>query len=320
MSDKNDKRENIHRNYTYSGSGVDVIRNDEFTDYIKEIVTLPSWVMKEPTGYATIIELTTPPIVVTSDGIGSKLLLHLEYGTLNEAAKDLIAMNYNDIVCVGGIPKAFVDYLGVHHIDNQHYEFIKALNEELEKVDVSLVAGETAELPAIYTQNEWDVAGFCIGTLAKRMPVETIKEGDLIVGIRASGFHSNGWSLIREILKKENIDAKSLPFNLLTGTKTYSNVPTVFDLAKGIAHVTGGGILRALRRVLRENGYDLVIELPEYMKWMLKYITIDEALKTFNMGYGMILVTSRENIEEVVAKTNGKIIGDVSSNRNIVVQ
>ncbi|MBP8657049.1 MAG: phosphoribosylformylglycinamidine cyclo-ligase [Fervidobacterium sp.] len=316
----NTKREDLHEGYTYSASGVDVTRNDEFTDYIKEIVTLPPWVMKEPTGYATIIELTTPPIVVTSDGIGSKLLLHLEHGTLNEAAKDLIAMNYNDIICVGGIPKAFVDYLGVHHIDRQHYEFIKALTEELEKINVSLVAGETAELPAIYTQDEWDVAGFCIGTLKQRIPIETIKEGDIIVGIPASGFHSNGWSLIRQILKKENIDLDSLPFDLLTGTKIYSDVSIVFNLVKGIAHVTGGGLSRALRRVLRDNGYNLTIELPEYMKWILSYITFDEALKTFNMGYGMILVTSIENVEEVVAKTNGKIIGNVSSTNNIVVQ
>jgi len=84
--------------------------------------------------------------------------------------------------------------------------------------------------------------------------------------------------------------------------------------------VTGGGLSRALRRVLRDNGYNLTIELPEYMKWILSYITFDEALKTFNMGYGMILVTSIENVEEVVAKTNGKIIGNVSSTNNIVVQ
>ncbi|HPV62442.1 MAG TPA: AIR synthase-related protein, partial [Fervidobacterium sp.] len=196
----------------------------------------------------------------------------------------------------------------------------KALTEELEKINVSLVAGETAELPAIYTQDEWDVAGFCIGTLKQRIPIETIKEGDIIVGIPASGFHSNGWSLIRQILKKENIDLNSLPFDLLTGTKIYSDVSIVFNLVKGIAHVTGGGLSRALRRVLRDNGYNLTIELPEYMKWILSYITFDEALKTFNMGYGMILVTSIENVEEVVAKTNGKIIGNVSSTNNIVVQ
>jgi len=314
------ERTNAHNKYTYSGSGVDVTRNDEFTDYIKQVVKLPNWVMKEPTGYATIIDLTTPPIVVTSDGIGSKLLLHLENGTLNEAAKDLIAMNYNDIICVGGVPKAFIDYLGVHHIDKQHYDFIRVLNEELGKLDMSLVAGETAEIPAIYTQSEWDVAGFCIGTLTHRIPVETIQEGDVILGLPASGFHSNGWSLIRRILQKEKIQLKMFPFDLLAGTQIYSDVPKIFYLVKGIAHVTGGGILRALRRVLRENGYSINIHLPNYMKWVLQYVTMDEALKTFNMGYGMILVTSKDNVEEVISQIGGTIIGNVDSAKNIVIQ
>jgi len=116
--------------YTYSQSGVDVLRNDEFTDYIKNLlkeINIPDWVVREPTGYATILTFTNPPIVLTADGVGSKLLLHIEYGRWNDAAQDLIAMNYNDIICVGGLPKAFVDYLGVNHIDRVHYEFLSAL-------------------------------------------------------------------------------------------------------------------------------------------------------------------------------------------------
>lgn len=306
--------------YTYSQSGVDVVRNDEFTDYIKSIVNLPNWVMKEPTGYATILNITNPPVVITADGIGSKLLLHIKYRRWNDAAKDLIGMNYNDIISVGAQPKAFVDYLGVHHIDGVHYEFIKALNEELIKVDMALVAGETAEIPSIYTESDWDVAGFCVGILKSRLSIESIDYNDVVIGLPASGFHSNGWSLIRKIVEQENIDISSLPFDLLTGTKIYTEVPGVFDMVKGIAHVTGGGILRALRRVLKNKGWKINLKLPEYINWVLKYVEFDEALKTFNMGYGMILITSAEFSQRVIEVTNGEVIGYVSKEFEIALQ
>ena len=307
------------RKYTYSASGVDVFRNDDFTEFIKSKVRLPNWVIKEPTGYATILNFTNPPVVLTADGVGSKLLLHIEHKRWSDAAKDLIGMNYNDIICVGAIPKAFVDYLGVHHIAKEHYEFIEALNCELEKVNMSLVAGETAEIPAIYTHNDWDVAGFCVGVLQKGLPVETIEYGDIIIGIPASGFHSNGWSLIRKIIQEEKIDISALPFDILTGTRIYNQVPQVFDSVKAIAHVTGGGILRALRRILKDKGWNINLELPEYMRWIMRYVEFEEALKTFNMGYGMILVTNKQIAEEIAQKVGGKIIGEVSQTTKISI-
>jgi len=305
--------------YTYSASGVDVLRNDDFTDFIKSKIKLPDWVIKEPTGYATILNFTTPAVVLTADGVGSKLLLHIQYKRWTDAAKDLIGMNYNDIICVGAIPKAFVDYLGVHHIAQEHYEFIEALNCELEKVNMSLVAGETAEIPAIYTQNDWDVAGFCVGILQKRLPIETIEYGDTIIGIPASGFHSNGWSLIRKIIQEENIDISTLPFDILTGTRIYNQVPQVFNSVKAIAHVTGGGILRALRRILKDKGWNITLELPEYMKWILQYVELEEALRTFNMGYGMLLVTDKKIAEKIAQEVDGKIIGEVSQTTKISI-
>jgi len=131
------------------------------------------------------------------------------------------------------ISKAFVDYLGVNHIDKEHYEFIKALAKKLSELNMALVAGETAEIPSIYGDKDWDVAGFCIGTLQRRIPVETINYEDLIIGLPASGFHSNGWSLIRKTLKEEKISIKELGFDLLRGTRIYSEVTNVFELVKG---------------------------------------------------------------------------------------
>lgn len=298
--------------YTYASSGVDVNRNDEFTDFIKSKVHLPSWVMREPTGYATILNITTPPIVLTADGIGSKLLLEIQYGRLRDAAKDLIAMNYNDIICVGGQPLAFVDYLGVHHIDQVHYKFIELLQEEVSKLGMALVAGETAEIPSIYNEQEWDVAGFCVGILKRRLPVETIEPGDVIMGLPASGFHSNGWSLIRKILKDENISVEELPFDLLAGTRIYSEVVQFFEKVKGLAHVTGGGLLRALKRVLQGKGAKVAIrKVPKYIRWVLKYVSIEEALRTFNMGYGMLLVTDEEHAHDLSKQISSDILGYV---------
>ncbi len=295
--------------YTYSSSGVNVDLNDKFTDYIKSIVKVPEWVLKEPTGYATILTFTSPPIVVTADGVGSKVLLHIKHKRWKDSAKDLIAMNFNDILAVGGKPLAFVDYLGIKNIDSQHFEFIKALNDELENVGMSLIAGETAEIPSIYTETDWDVAGFCIGVLEHKLTPTEIAVGDKIVGFKASGFHSNGWSLIRKIIENEKIEINTLEFDLLAGTKIYSELVPHLSKFKGLAHVTGGGLKRALRRLLKEKGAIIDIRVPKHIEWVLNYVDFEEAFQTFNLGYGMIGVLRDENLCE---ELEFDIIGNVT--------
>ncbi|MBC7240586.1 MAG: phosphoribosylformylglycinamidine cyclo-ligase, partial [Chloroflexi bacterium] len=136
--------------YTYKDSGVDVERGDEFSSFISSSKELPPWLLKEPTGYGAILTFTNPPIVVTADGIGTKLILHQKYKRWKDAALDLIAMNYNDIVAAGGEPLAFVDYIGTPKINEELYEFARALKEALKEAGLHLVAGETAEMPGIY--------------------------------------------------------------------------------------------------------------------------------------------------------------------------
>ncbi|KUK22666.1 MAG: phosphoribosylformylglycinamidine cyclo-ligase [Synergistetes bacterium] len=296
--------------YTYKDSGVDVERGDEFSSFISSSKELPPWLLKEPTGYGAILTFTNPPIVVTADGIGTKLILHQKYKRWKDAALDLIAMNYNDIVAAGGEPLAFVDYIGTPKINEELYEFARALKEALKEAGLHLVAGETAEMPGIY-QEHWDVVGFAIGILKRRLPVESIKEGDLIVALPSTGFHSNGWSLIRKILSKEGIDPRALPFDILAGTKVYKEALSIIEEVKGIAHVTGGGIKRALRRLLGNRGCKLNIrETPQY-DWILKYVDIDEAISTFNMGYGMLIFVDRDKGEEIAKKLKGEISGEV---------
>ncbi len=296
--------------YRYKDAGVDIERGEKFSKFISRREETPSWLIQEPTGYASILSFTNPPIVVTTDGIGTKLILHQRYKRWEDAASDLIAMNYNDIVAVGGEPIAFLDYIGTSEINDELYEFARALRKKLSELGIHLVAGETAEMPGIYTKY-WDAVGFAIGILKKRLSVESIKEGDTIIGLRSSGFHSNGWSLIRKILSEEKIDPLSLPFDILAGTTIYRDVPMVFKELKGIAHITGGGIKRALRRVLGEKGYRLRIKRSPHYDWILNYVSFEEVLSTFNMGYGMLLFTDRDKADSICQKLKGEIIGEV---------
>lgn len=303
--------------YTYRDAGVDVERGENFASHVKGKVSLPNWVMREPTGYAAVLEVCDPPVAVTTDGIGTKLLLHRKYGTWRYAAEDLVAMNYNDLVCVGAKPIAFLDYLGVEKISEEHREFVDALIDVLESVGMKLVGGETAEMPDVY-HGDWDAVGFAVGVLVRRIPVETVKVGDVVVGLPSSGFHSNGWSLIRKILREENLRIEDLPFELLKGTRIYTEVLDLFDRVKAIAHVTGGGILRALRRVLGNLGAHVTLPNRDFVDWVLKYVSFEEAISTFNMGIGMVLIVDRKDLNEVLERSGGTVLGSVEKDWKIV--
>ncbi|PLV56272.1 phosphoribosylformylglycinamidine cyclo-ligase [Thermotoga sp. SG1] len=302
--------------YTYRDTGVDVERGESFSRKIKNSVKLPEWLMKEPTGYAAVLKITEPPIAVTADGIGTKLILHRKYGTWRYAAEDLVGMNYNDLVCVGARPVAFLDYLGVERISEEHEQFITELVNVLESVGVKLVGGETAEMPDVY-RGDWDAVGFAVGVLERKIPVDTIREGDIIIGIPSSGFHSNGWSLIRRILKEEKIEPESLDFDLLKGTRIYREVVDVFDRVKGVAHVTGGGIIRALKRVLGNLRAHVSLPKRDFIDWILKYVEFEEAINTFNMGIGMLLVVEKKNVEYVLGRVDGVVVGRVDTDWKI---
>ncbi len=303
------------KRYTYRGSGVDVERGDSFADYIKERLGKSDWIYREPAGYATVLKFTDPPIAVTADGIGTKLLLHAKYGRWKDAAEDLVAMNYNDLIAAGGVPKAFVDYLGVSRISGEHREFLKVLIDLLKELDMELAGGETAEMPDIYPQGIWDVAGFCVGIWVREFDVKSIRPGDLLIGLPSSGFHSNGWSLIRKILREENIDPDSLPFDLLKGTRIYSELKSYLEdrRIKALAHVTGGGIFRALSRIIPKGlGAKVKLVKRNFVEWILKFVDFEEAVRTFNMGWGMIVVASKKDGEALAEELSGRVIGSVT--------
>lgn len=305
------------RGFTYSGSGVDVGRGDEFSAFISG-GALPGWVKRDRAGYASILELPSSKVVVSADGVGSKMMLHRLHKRWRDAALDLVAMNYNDVVAAGGKPIAFMDYLGVGRIDRDLYDFASALKEVLSEVGVALVGGETAEMPDLYG-DEMEAVGFCIGVLCRPMEVGRVLEGDVILALPSSGFHSNGFSLIRRLLREKGISLGDLPFDLLVGTRIYSELPRAFDFVKACAHVTGGGLIRALRRILGEDrGYVLEFELRDEFRWILNWVEEEEALSTFNMGLGMLMFVDRTLVRKVMSVLpDVLVVGRVTSDSTL---
>jgi len=260
---------------------------------------------------------------MSTDGVGTKLMLALKYKKLETIGDDLVAMNVNDILTVGARPLVFMDYFAGSKIETEIYKRILiSISNACKKADCSLVGGETAEMPGVYKGREIDLVGFVLGIVEKDyiLPkLDSMSEGNVLIGVSSSGLHSNGYSLVRYILKKKRISVKkeiegySLLDELLKPTKIYS--PSILNLLEryrdnilGIAHITGGGILGNLPRILPEN-VEAVIDISSWeIPWIFRFfiekgnLTIKEAFRVFNMGIGLILVVSgkeKEILEEL---------------------
>ena len=235
---------------------------------------------------------------------------------------DLVAMCVNDLVVNGGQPIFFLDYISSSKINEKQFiSIIKSIHEGCEISNCSLIGGETAEMPGIYKKNDFDMAGFAVGMVERDnlLKGQNIKSDALVFGLASSGFHSNGFSLIRDVLKKNNIDImKKTPYHskhkklfedLLIPTQIY--VKTLLPLIKkklliSMAHITGGGITENLKRII-PDGYHIEINLKDFIlparfSWIAKKGNIEktEMLKTFNCGIGMILVLDKKNVDKVL--------------------
>ena len=231
-------------------------------------------------------------------------------------------MCVNDLIVNGGQPIFFLDYISTSKINEKQFmSIIKSIHEGCEISNCSLIGGETAEMPGIYKKNDFDMAGFSVGLVERDnlLKGNDIKGDALVFGLASSGFHSNGFSLIRDVLKKNNIDImKKTPYqskykklfeDLLIPTEIY--VKTLLPLVKqklllSMAHITGGGIIDNLNRII-PDGYHIEINLKEFMlparfSWIAKKGNIEkkEMLKTFNCGLGMIVVLDKKNLEKVL--------------------
>ena len=256
-----------------------------------------------------------PVLVSGTDGVGTKLRIALDVKKYDTVGVDCFAMCANDILCHGAKPLFFLDYLACGKLDSDvAAEIVGGIVKACKETDCALIGGETAEMPGMYEIGDYDVAGFCVGIVEKDEIIDgsKIQAGDVVIALPSSGFHSNGFSLVRKVFPDfyEEWNGKPLYETLLEPTKLYGK--TILGLMQevelnGIAHITGGGLIENVPRILPKGlGVEIQkanIQVPEIMQELQQRasITEDEMFGTFNMGVGMVVVV-REELKELTIK------------------
>ena len=306
-------------NLTYAKSGVNIRSADKFVKYISKITSKHNKIKKQKNignfGSITKIpsNLKKVHIVASTDGVGTKIEIANEFNKFDTIGIDLVAMSVNDILVQGGKPFIFLDYISINKIVQKKLkDIIKGIQYGCKISNCELVGGETAEMPGTYSKGKFDIAGFCIGLVEKNKILDkrNIKKNDLILAIPSSGLHSNGFSLVRYVLKKNKINYKknkNLKKWLLEPTKIYVKELSKLinlKLINGCAHITGGGIKDNLERIMPDNvcaKIDLKkIKIKKVFSWLKKNnISENEMLKTFNCGVGFILIVKKRNLNNI---------------------
>ncbi len=312
---------------SYKDSGVDIDKANEFVDRIKPLIkaTARKEVMGNIGGFGGLFHLDTekyknPILVSTTDGVGTKLKIAQLMDKHDTVGIDLVAMSVNDLIVQGAEPLFFLDYIATGKLDvERNVQIIKGITEGCIESGCALIGGENAEMPGFYSDDEYDLAGFCVGVVDSDKLVDgsEIKVGDYIIGIASNGVHSNGFSLIRKVffddLKLSAQDTveglkTSLGLELLRPTKIY--VKTILNLLKsfsikGMAHITGGGLVENIPRVLPERCRAIINngswEIPDIFQ-VIKNVDYMEKLRVFNMGIGMVIIVSEEETEEIIER------------------
>lgn len=312
---------------TYKKAGVDINAGNKFVENIKPLVksTNRRGVLGALGGFGglfalDICDMKEPVLVSGTDGVGTKLKIAIEMGVLDTIGIDLVAMCVNDIACSGAEPLFFLDYFATSHLKpTEHTAIIKGIANACKQTKCALIGGETAEMPDLYAASDFDLAGFAVGIVEKSKIIDGSDTGvgNSVIGIASSGFHSNGYSLIRKIIRDAELNLRKtygglecpLGEILLTPTKLYSplirNLKGTFHI-KGIAHITGGGFMDNIPRIL-PAGVQVVIYrdkwlIPEAFRFFQQYASIDddEIFRVFNCGIGMILIVPREEAKDTV--------------------
>lgn len=277
-----------------------------------------------------------PVLVSGTDGVGTKLKLAFEMDKHDTIGIDCVAMCVNDILAQGARPLFFLDYIACGKNDPAQIEaIVKGVAEGCRQSEAALVGGETAEMPGFYKKNEYDIAGFAVGCAEKEdlINIQDTKAGQVVIGIPSSGFHSNGFSLIRKILKDENIsldqefNGKTIGEALLRPTRIYAKeVLTLLENVRpaGISHITGGGFIENLPRAIKK-GLGITIykdsyEVPEIFKFIEEAgkIDQDEMYEIFNMGVGLALIVDETDKEKVLNLIDDAfVLGEVTDEEGI---
>jgi len=305
---------------TYKKSGVNINLANRFVKYIakiskKNVKKKNKYLNKDNIGsFASTfdiskIKIKDPLIVSSTDGVGTKLDLVNRFNKFDTIGIDLVAMCVNDLIVQGAKPLFFLDYIAVGKIKfNKMKKILSGIVKGCEISNCSLVGGETAEMPGIYDDDKFDLAGFSVGIVSKKIMLHKKKvlNGDVVLAVPSSGIHSNGYSLVRSILKNKKIK-KKLKTELLTPTKIYTKEIlnlTKNNLIHSAAHITGGGLIHNIARSVPDQlclNIDLSkIKIKNIFKWIKSNNISDrEMLKTFNCGVGFCLIVKKKKINKI---------------------
>ncbi len=315
-----------HVSLSYRDAGVDIDAGDALVEAIKPFCkrTMREGVMGSIGGFGGLFEISKkykePVLVSGTDGVGTKLKLAFQLNRHDTVGIDLVAMSVNDILVQGAEPLFFLDYFACGKLDvPTATDVIKGVAKGCELAGCALIGGETAEMPSMYPAGEYDLAGFAVGAVEKSKIIDGSKivPGDVVLGLASSGIHSNGYSLVRKILEvaKPNLDAdfhgRKLADVLMEPTRIY--VKPLLALmeymeVKGMVHITGGGLVENVPRVLQKNLTAILDHqcwnMPPLFTWLQQHggIANAEMHRVFNCGIGMIVIVSQENADAAFAQ------------------
>jgi len=324
---------------SYKDAGVDIDAGNQFVENIKPYVksTMIPGVLGGIGSFAGAFELPSgykkPVILSGTDGVGTKLKLAIDAKKFDTVGIDLVAMCSNDLLCNFGEPLFFLDYYATAKLNVEEATLVvKGIAEGCIRSECALVGGETAEMPGMYKEGDFDLAGFCVGIAEKDElnRIDKIKAGDTLIALPSSGVHSNGFSLVRKLLLEklgmsldDDFQGKALKDVLLEPTRIYvKEFKKNKDKINALAHITGGGITENLPRVLPDNLKAVVkradVRVLPIFEFMGQHVELEEMYRTFNMGVGMVLVVSAENVDSVLANTDGYVIGHIAEGAKCV--
>ncbi|HAF81274.1 MAG TPA: phosphoribosylformylglycinamidine cyclo-ligase [Brevundimonas sp.] len=325
-----DTQKPLENGLTYADAGVDIDAGEMLVEHIKPLAKSTARPGSEPSlgGFGALFDLKAagfedPLIVTTTDGVGTKLKIAIETGRHDGVGVDLVAMCVNDLLAQGAEPLLFLDYYATGRLEiDAARRVVAGIAEGCRQAGCALVGGETAEMPGMYTEGDYDLAGFSLGAVERGHALPYLDRqaaGDIIIGLGSTGPHSNGYSLVRKVVEKSGLawgdDApfakdRSLAQALMEPTRIYVKpvLPLMkAGLVKGAAHITGGGLIENPPRCIAEGlkaAFDWdAWPMPHVFQWLAEAggISDHEMRRTFNCGVGFILIVSPENAEPVLA-------------------
>ncbi|MGA9046849.1 phosphoribosylformylglycinamidine cyclo-ligase [Sulfuricurvum sp.] len=325
---------------SYKDAGVDIDAGNSFVENIKPLVksTAIPGVLGGIGSFAGAFELPAgyrePVMLAATDGVGTKLKLAIDSGIHNTVGIDLVAMCVNDLICNFGTPSFFLDYYATGKLDvTAATAVVSGIAEGCRQAECALIGGETAEMPGMYHSDDYDLAGFAVGIGEKSEldRSDKVQSGDILIALPSSGLHSNGFSLARKVLFEkmgmkfdDEFEGKPLIETLLTPTRIYvKTFKALKDKIQALAHITGGGIVENFPRVLPEGLRAVITEssirvLPIF-ELIGQHVERAEMFRAFNMGVGMILVVKEADVADVLASTDGYVIGHLEAGKREAV-